>query len=167
MAILSDLGDLSGRARPQHHRSVAGPERAELDQIGRLLVLVGDSVLLADHGDQTGERRGGNGGDGFAHFIHGTGVLPWRGGPGKPVVDGFAETLVGHAHHGDGGDIRLVEGAEVGKQVGRGFDEIAARRQVEHEHGLLDTGRHSGAEGERASPGLTRSTCRRSCARGA
>ena len=93
---LEQLGNLPGRARPQHHRRVAGPQRAELDQIGRLLVLVGDGVLLADHGDQAGERRGGDGGDGFAHFIHGTGVLPWRGGARKPVVDGFAEALIGH-----------------------------------------------------------------------
>ena len=75
---LEQLGHFLGRARPQHHRRVAGPQRAELDQIGRLLVLVGDGVLLADHGDQAGERCGRDGGDGFAHFVQGGDSVYWR-----------------------------------------------------------------------------------------
>ena len=72
----------------------------------------------------------------------------------KPVVDGLAEALVRHPHHGDGGDVTSVKRAEVGKQVGRGLDQVAARRQVENDRGMFGAGRHSGAEGEQGLAGI-------------
>ena len=65
---LEKLGDFLGRAGPQHDGRVPGPQRAEFDEIGRLLVLVGDGVLLADHGDQPRERLRRHGGDRLAAF---------------------------------------------------------------------------------------------------
>src|SRR5476651_2309539 len=62
-------------------------------------------------------------------------LCPWRRGARKPIVDGFAEAFVRHWHHRNGVDAGLIEGAEVGKQIGRGFDKVASRRQIEHERG--------------------------------
>ena len=71
MAIFRISETSCGRARPQHHRRVPGPQRAELDEIRNLLVLVGDRVLLADDRDQPRKRLRRNGGDGLLHLVHG------------------------------------------------------------------------------------------------
>src|SRR6185312_2851951 len=47
-----------------------------------------------------------------------------RRGSGKPVVDRFAKPRHRHAHHGNGGDPGLIEGAQIGKKVCGCFDQI-------------------------------------------
>ena len=56
-----------------------------------------------------------------------------RGRACEPVVDRFAEARVRDRHHRDGGGACGIERAQVGEQIGGGFDQIAARREVEHQ----------------------------------
>ena len=60
--------------------------------------------------------------DGFSCKLS---AVPRRGRPRKPVVDGFAQALVGHWHDRDGGGAGAVEGAQVGEQVGGRLHQVA------------------------------------------
>src|SRR5690606_17020327 len=74
-------------------------------------------------------RSGGNAGLDWM-FIR---LSRFRGGsPLQPVVDRLAEPFMGDRHHGDGARSGGVERAQMGKQVGRGLDQVAPCGQVEH-----------------------------------
>src|SRR5262245_53086504 len=66
----------------------------------------------------------------------------------KPVVDGFAETLVGDRHHRDRRGASAIERAQVREQVGGGLDQVAGGRQTKHLDGALAAGGKRCAEGE-------------------
>src|SRR5258707_8913285 len=76
----------------------------------------------------------GDSGAGWTMFIFVSCVysFPPHRGAAQPVVDGLAEPVMRHRHHGDGAKPSRVEGAKITEKIGRGFIEIAARRQVHH-----------------------------------
>ena len=143
---LEDVGDLRHRARPQHDRGVAAEHVAHLQEIGRLRLRIGDGVLVAHDRNEAGQEIGRQKLGGGRDDIHHAGSLGWtrpdysassngiptscaRGGrPCETVIDRFAQARVRDRHHRDGGGACGIERAQVGEQVGGGFDQIAARR---------------------------------------
>jgi hypothetical protein len=53
--------------------------------------------------------------------------VPWRGGAGEAVVDGFAQAFVRDRGDGDRGCAASVELGEEGEEVRSRFDEVAGR----------------------------------------
>ena len=91
-----------------------------------------------------------------------------RRGARQPVVDRFAEAVVRHRHHGDGAGAGGIERAQMREQIGRGLDQIAARREIEHASRRAAAPAASvGPKASSASPGSTRSASSRSGVRGA
>src|SRR4051794_36696714 len=76
----------------------------------------------------------GESGGGWTMFMAVSCVLfipPDRGAP-QPVVDGLAQPVLRHRHHGDGAGAARIEGAKIAEKIGGGFTHITARRQVHH-----------------------------------
>ena len=163
---LEDAGDLRHRTRPQHDRRVPMEHVAHFQEIGRLRLRIGDGVLVAHDRNEAGQEIGRQELGGGLDDIHHAGSLGWtrpdysasshgfstscaRGGrPCEAVIDRFAQARVRDWHHRDGGGACGIERAQVGEQVGGRFDEIAARRQIEHQSGTLGTLGRDRAEGE-------------------
>ena len=79
-----------------------------------------------------------------------------RSGRGKaralePVVDRLAEALGGTCHHGDASRRRPRRARAMRKQFRRGFDEIAARRQIERGAGEAGAGPKARSASPRAA----------------
>src|SRR5262249_6024819 len=68
--------------------------------------------------------------------------------PVEAVVDRLSQAGGGHRHHRDGGGAGGVECAQVGKEIGRGLDEISARGEVEHRRRAFGAGRRRRSEGK-------------------
>src|SRR5215472_13281549 len=73
----------------------------------------------------------------------------WRRRPFEAVVDRLSQAGARHRHHRDGGRALGIERAQVGKEIGRSLDEIAARGEVEHRRRTFGASRRRRAEGER------------------
>ena len=73
---------------------------------------------------------------------------PGSGGAAQPVVDGFAESVVGNRHHRDGPRAAGIEGAKIAEKIGGGLPEIAALGQVHHGGRGLAAGESGRAEGQ-------------------
>ena len=62
-----------------------------------------------------------------------------NGSAAQPVVDGLAEPVMRHRHHGDGARAFRIERAKIAEKIGGGLIEIAARGQVHHVRRCIDS----------------------------
>ncbi len=75
--------------------------------------------------------------------------LPRCGGALEAIVDRLTQAVVRYLHYRDAPDTGSVQRAEMGEEVSRRFDQVAARRQIEH-----CAGSRRRAKGEQRFPRL-------------
>src|SRR4029077_9971176 len=78
--------------------------------------------------------------------------FPPDGGAAQPVVDGFAQPVVGNGHHRDRRCRSRVERAKITEKIGGGFIQITASGQI-HDGGGVFRARDRQPEGEQRLAG--------------
>src|SRR5260370_7017956 len=110
-------------------------------------------TTLRKRATNSGE-SGGAGGWTIFILVSCVASFPRHGGAAQPVIDRFAEPVMRYRHHRDGMRAPGVEDAKITEKIGGGLIEIAARRQIQHRSGRVNSRHRGGTEGQQRLAGL-------------